>query len=53
MSFEEWKRKNSTTLQGKTNDEIWELYTQYEKGSTTIAPDIEDISNKKTPSSLQ
>lgn len=53
MSFEDWKRKNSTTLQGKTNNEIWELYTQYEKGSTTITPDIEDISDKKTPSSLQ
>lgn len=53
MSFEEWKRKNSTTLQGKTDDQIWELYKQYEKGSTIITPDIEDISDKKTPSSLQ
>ena len=52
MSFEEWKRKNSTTLQGKTNNEIWELYTQYEKGSN-IDPVIEDVSDKKTPSSLQ
>mgnify|MGYP003534503806 CR=1 FL=1 len=53
MSFEDWKRKNSTTLQGKTNNEIWELYAQYEKGNTTNAPDIEDISDKKIPSSLQ
>ena len=52
MSFEEWKRKNSTTLQGKTNNEIWELYTQYEKGSN-IDSVIEDVSDKKTPSSLQ
>ena len=52
MSFEDWKRKNSTTLQGKTNDEIWKLYTQYEKGSV-ISPSIEDVSDKKTPSSLQ
>ena len=53
MSYEEWKRKNSTTLQGKTYDQIWELYKQYEKGSTIITPDIEDVSDKKTPSSLQ
>ena len=53
MSFEDWKRKNSATLRGKNDNQIWELYTQYEKGSTTIAPDIEDISDKKTPSSLQ
>lgn len=53
MSYEEWKRKNSTTLQGKTDDQIWELYKQYEKGSTIITPDIEDVSDKKTPSSLQ
>ena len=52
MSFEDWKRKNSTTLQGKTNNEIWELYTQYEKGSN-IDPIVEDVSDKKTPSSLQ
>ena len=52
MSFEEWKRKNSTTLQGKTDNQIWKLYTQYEKGST-VSPDIEDISDEKTPSSLQ
>ena len=52
MSFEEWKRKNSTTLQGKNDDQIWKLYTQYEKGST-VSPDIEDISDEKTPSSLQ
>ena len=42
MSFEEWKRKNSTALQGKTDDQIWELYTQYEKGSV-ISPSIEDV----------
>lgn len=53
MSFEEWKRENSTTLQGKTDEQIWELYTQYEKGGATITPDIEDISDKKTPSYLQ
>lgn len=53
MSYEEWKRKNSTTLQRKTDDQIWELYKQYEKGSTIITPDIEDVSDKKTPSSLQ
>ena len=52
MSFEEWKRKNSTTLQGKSDDQIWKLYTQYKKGST-VSPDIEDISDEKTPSSLQ
>lgn len=52
MSFEEWKRKNSTTLQGKSDNQIWKLYTQYEKGST-VSPDIEDISTEKTPSSLQ
>lgn len=53
MSYEEWKRKNSTALYGKTDDQIWELYKQYEKGSTIITPDIEDVSDKKTPSSLQ
>ena len=53
MSFEEWKRENSTTLQGKTDDQIWELYKQYEKGNITIDPIIEDISDKKTPSYLQ
>ena len=42
MSFEEWKRKNSTTLQGKTDDQIQKLYTQYKKGSA-VSPDIEDI----------
>ena len=52
MSFEEWKRKNSTTLQGKTDNQIQKLYTQYEKGST-VSPNIEDISDEKTPSSLQ
>ena len=56
MSFEDWKRKNSATLQGKTDDQIWELYTQYEKGSNidpTINSTIEDVSDKKTPSYLQ
>ena len=52
MSFEEWKRKNSTTLQGKSDNQIWELYKQYEKGSN-IDPIVEDVSDKKTPSSLQ
>ena len=52
MSFEDWKRKNSATLRGKNDNQIWELYTQYEKGSV-ISPSIEDVSNEKTPSSLQ
>lgn len=53
MSFEEWKIKNSATLQGKTDDQIQKLYTQYKKESTTIDPIVEDISDKKTPSYLQ
>ena len=52
MSFEDWKRKNSATLRGKNDNQIWELYTQYEKGSN-IDPIVEDVSDKKTPSSLQ
>ena len=53
MTYQEWKNNNSEILQGKSEYEILQMYQQYIKGKSSINPIVEDVSDKKTPSSLQ
>ena len=53
MTYQEWKNNNSEILQGKSEYEMLQMYQQYIKGKSSINPIVEDVSDKKTPSSLQ
>lgn len=53
MTYQEWKNNNSEILSGKTEYEMLQMYSQYIKEKSSIDPIIEDVSDKKTPSSLQ
>ena len=53
MTYQEWKNNNSEILSGKTEYEMLQMYQQYIRGKSSINPIVEDISDKKTPSSLQ
>ena len=55
MMLEEQRRKYFETLQEETDKDILERYKKYKQqiGGSFIKPIVEDISDKKTPSSLQ
>ena len=53
MTYQEWKNNNSEILSGKTEYEMLQMYQQYIRGKSSINPIVEDVSDKKTPSSLQ
>ena len=52
MTYQEWKNNNSEILSGKTEYEMLQMYSQYIKEKSSIDPIVEDVSDKKTPSSL-
>lgn len=53
MTYQEWKNNNSEILSGKTEYDMLQMYSQYIRGKSSIDPIVEDVSDKKTPSSLQ
>ena len=53
MTYQEWRNNNSEILSGKTEYEMLQIYQQYIQGKSSINPIVEDVSDKKTPSSLQ
>ena len=53
MTYQEWKNNNSEILSGKTEYQMFQMYQQYMREKSSIDPIVEDVSDKKTPSSLQ
>ena len=53
MTYQEWKNNNSEILSGKSEHEMFQMYQQYMREKSSIDPIVEDVSDKKTPSSLQ
>ena len=53
MTYQEWKNNNSEILSGKSEYEMLQMYQQYMREKSSIDPIVEDVSDKKTPSSLQ
>ena len=53
MTYQEWKNNNSEILSGKSEHEMFQMYQQHMREKSSINPIVEDVSDKKTPSSLQ